>query len=331
MIMPAQVEPGSTYTFQVTPETHTQRLDTYITNQFPAYSRNFFQQLIEKQCITVNGRIVSRSNNPVRPHDAITIKFPAKEAIGIKHEAVQKLGIQIVFEHEHFFIVYKPAGVLVHAPTVQSDTITLVDWIVAFDEQLKSVGCIDRPGIVHRLDKDTSGLLIVSRTNYAHMVFGNHFRDRTINKSYYAIVEGTPPQSGSIDYSIRRDPISRVKMTAVIKPTSKLNRIATQINANSRDALTHYTCISQSKTHALLDVKPVTGRTHQIRVHCTAIGHPLVGDYVYGSPSSLIARHALHAYSISFVFDGQQFSFNYPMPNDMLALLQTLSISFDAK
>lgn len=318
-----RAEPGSVHTFQVDIETPTQRLDVYVANQFPAYSRNFFQQLIDKACISVNGKTTIKSSCPVKAFDAITVTFPERQEPKADQQLVDQLGIKIVFEHEHFFIIYKPAGVLVHAPSVQTEKVlpTVVDWIVAYDNKLKTVGCLDRPGIVHRLDKDTSGLLIISRTNYAHTLFGELFRARAMNKRYYAIVEGHPQPHGIMDFSIRRDPVSRVKMSAVAKTVTPVKRIAQQMNATTRDALTHYSVVTYFTHHSLLDLKPITGRTHQIRVHCSALGHPLVGDYVYGNASHQIKRHALHAYQLSFVFDGIPYTFTSDMPDDMKRLL----------
>ena len=232
--------------------------------------------------------------------------------------------------HEHFVIISKPAKLLVHPPTSRSIEPTLMDWLLVHYHELNSVGPVDRPGIIHRLDKDTSGLLIIPRTNYAHTTFGTLFHDRTISKTYLAVVEGHPDRQGSIDAPVGRDPVTKTRITISNAFTScaqdNLNEVGT-INKNGskfRKALTHYKVLEYFENFSLVEVKPVTGRTHQIRVHFASIGHPIVADTVYGKNSSLINRQALHAYKIAFSFDGTPFEFTSDLPKDFSGSINKL-------
>jgi 23S rRNA pseudouridine1911/1915/1917 synthase len=179
----------------------------------------------------------------------------------------------------------------------------------------------DRPGIVHRLDKDTSGLLLIARTNYAHATFNTLFQTRTIHKTYLALVHGHPPASGTIDLAIGRHPVNRHTMTTFKAGTYEAARHRT------RNAFTAYTVLEYFDEYSLLEVKPVTGRTHQIRVHLAALGHPIVGDAVYGTASKLIARQALHAHRLQFMFDGQEHIFTQPLPGDMANVVSSIKKS----
>ena len=221
------------------------------------------------------------------------------------------MGIRILYEHTDFFIVYKPAGILVHAPTHYSEIPTLVDWLVHECKELASVGYADRPGIVHRLDKDTSGILVVPRNNCAHAYFSRLFAQRLMSKKYLALVHGNPPETGIIDYAITRHPTQKHKMTHTM--------------GFGREATTHYQVLEYFADSALVEVHPVTGSTHQIRVHFASIGHPIMGDAVYGTHCESISRQALHAYQLSFIYQDQYYSFWHDMPLDMKNLRNSLA------
>ncbi len=286
------------------------RIDLYLPQHFTKYSRNFFQKLINNQFIKLNGKPVTKYSTIVKPGDILDVQFPPVRQIKPQREVVEPLNVKIIYEHEHFLIINKPAGLIVHPPHHLSTTVTLVDWLVTNFNEVSTVGSSDRPGIIHRLDKDTSGLMIITRTEYAHMVFGALFKDRTISKTYLAIVDGHPLAQGSIDFCIDRHPTDRNKMTHTL--------------FRGRQALTHYTVHEYLRDSALIEAKPITGRTHQIRVHCAGIGHSLIGDSLYGEKSALIGRQALHAHKLSFTFDGKDYEFTADMPEDMVNLLTTL-------
>lgn len=314
----------------ISPDEIGQRVDKLLTTKLPAYSRSFFQTLIEQSLISLDDHIITKPSTIIKQPATITVNFPAAPQRPTAEQMTSfDLGIEILYTHEHFFIVYKPASILVHPAENDTYSPTLVDWLLCHYHELKSVGDWQRPGIVHRLDKDTSGLLVIPRTNYAHMAFGEMFKKRTIKKTYYAVVKGTPSAQGSIDFAIGRNPIHRKKMTTYAKqndfsPATTDKNSRGRQDRTARQSLTHYKVKEYFKDSTFVEVHPVTGRTHQIRVHFSAIGHSLIGDQLYGSSSKLISRQALHAFSLSFDFQGKTFYFEKEIPEDFKKLLEQL-------
>jgi 23S rRNA pseudouridine1911/1915/1917 synthase len=321
---------GQPISLVIEPTQAGQRIDKFLSQALPSYSRNFFQNLIETGCVTINAH-PAKASASTKAGDLITITLPAEQKRPLYTPVQTDLGIEVVFTHEHFFIINKPANLLVHQTEVATTEPTVVDWVLSNYYELREIGAADRPGIVHRLDRETSGLLIIPRTNYAHMVFGDMFKKRAISKTYWAVVQGHPNAQGSIDLSIGRHPTLRKKMTTHLPQEASLtctksHKIPRE-ESGIRHALTHYKVLEYLDNHTLVEVKPVTGRTHQIRVHFNAIGHTLVGDYLYGTPSKLIGRHALHAYSLTFNFQNQSFQFTAEIPQDFKQLLSVLKNS----
>lgn len=301
-----------------------QRIDKFLTVAMPLYSRSFFQKLIEDGHISINQH-PAKASSIVHEADTITVDLPTEQKRPVYNPVNSDLGIEVLHTHEHFFIINKPAPLLVHQTEVPTNEPTVVDWLLSNHNELLEVGSQERPGIVHRLDKETSGLMIIARTNFAHKTFGQLFKDRSISKTYVALVEGHPPATGTIDLAIGRHPTMRKKMTTYV-PDEQLRSLTTPYRIRNqsmtRNAITHYSVKEYFKNHSLLELHPQTGRTHQIRVHCAAIGHPLVGDYLYGTPSKAIKRHALHAISLSFNFQGTDFSFVKELPADFKAVIE---------
>ena len=182
-----------------------QRIDKFLTQVLPQYSRSFFQQLIDNGHITINNH-VAKASSTLKVADTIIINIPEVQKPPLFNPVNTDLGIEILHTHEHFFIINKPANLLVHQTEVPTSDPTVVDWLLSNHHELIDVGSIERPGIVHRLDKETSGLLIIPRTNFAHMIFGDMFKNRTVQKTYLALVHGHPPASDSIDLAIGRHP-----------------------------------------------------------------------------------------------------------------------------
>ena len=291
------------------------RLDVFMSEQLPAYSRAFFKRLIDDGYVLVNGLSITKAGYVLKLNDQVTYTFPAPKSVDMSKD-LTNVFVEIVYEHADFLIINKPAGLVVHAPQKEYIGITLVDWLLHYFKDLKTVGAQDRPGIVHRLDMHTSGLMIIPTNNQSHAIFTNMFKDRQISKTYLAVTTGHPDQTGQINYPIVRHPSHRNRMTHV------LSKELTQNWAKqARHAQTNYRVLNYLPSYSLVAVQPVTGRTHQIRVHMAAIGHVLVGDIVYGHKTGLISRQALHAYKLVFSYQGQVYEFIAQPPADFNNLL----------
>ncbi|MCL4380631.1 RluA family pseudouridine synthase [Candidatus Dependentiae bacterium] len=285
-----------------------QRLDLYVASLYQGYSRSFIARLIKQGAIKINGIVIEKPGYTVTAGDCIEFTLPAVVPL-VGKPVSHDHGVTVLYEHEDFIIVQKPAGLLVHPPHGYCQEVTLVDCLISLFPALQTVGKLDRPGIVHRLDKDTSGIMVIPLNNYSLTIFGDKFKNRQMNKQYMALVHGEPPQSMMVDKPIGRDPLCRVRMAAgshTIEP---------------RTALTHCTTIAYQEGWATVLCHPVTGRTHQIRVHLASMGYPLLGDDLYGGNKERIARQALHAHKLSFDYGGQQFAFVAPLPEDMMTLV----------
>lgn len=295
------------------------RIDLFLHAQLPTYSRSFFNRAIEDGLVSCNNIMVTKAGHKIKPHDLIRIDFPSVKSISKEQIDAAHISVEIIYEHPHFIIINKPAGLLVHTAPSTKNEIALSDWIMHNIENIGHVGQIDRPGIVHRLDKLTSGLMIIARTNYGYQHFAELFHNRAIEKIYYAIVKGHPAKEGTINFAISRDPVERIKMKA-FDPS-----ILYPEHLKVRSAITHYTVERYYEDAALVKVSLETGRTHQIRVHFAAIGHPIIGDVVYGTKSPLINRQALHAQQLQFIFDNRPFTFQSDLPEDMQSVLKKLN------
>lgn len=291
------------------------RLDQILVSGLDrGFSRTLCQKLIKQGCVSVNGIIVKRPCELIAQGSALSVALPEEPTAIPEQQALCRLedfAVGIIYENDDFVIINKPAGLLVHEASTALGEPTLVDWIRM---KFPGVGADNvgmRPGIIHRLDRDTSGLMVIAKTPQAYMHFSLLFKNRLIKKCYHAVVQGVPPASGTIDWNIVRHPRNRVLMT--------------HSRTKGREAITHYHVIQFFKEAALLELFPETGRTHQIRVHCAAIGRPIVGDHLYYKSSLLMKRQALHAAGISFDYAGQSYSFKCPYPRDMQVLVDKLS------
>jgi 23S rRNA pseudouridine1911/1915/1917 synthase len=291
------------------------RLDRFIATALPELTRASVQRLVEDGAITVNDK-PSKAAYKVRPGDAIVVRIPPPPPAEVQPEAIP---LDIVYEDADLIVVNKPAGMVVH-PAAGHDSGTLVNALLSHCPGLRGVGEEMRSGIVHRLDKDTSGLIVVAKNEAAHQNLQRQFKSRNVAKVYIALVEGrlVPPQ-GLIDVPIGRDKQQRKRMAAA---------------ADGRASRTVYKAIEFFGTgpqqYTLVEVRPQTGRTHQIRVHLAWLGFPLVGDRVYGRRRSKHAlplqRHFLHAQSLSFCLpsDGREVTFTASLPPDLAGVLEEL-------
>ena len=291
------------------------RLDRFIVEALPELTRGAVQRLIEEGVVTVNGRPSKAAYKP-RSGDVILARIPPPPPVETLAEAIP---LDIVYEDADLMVVNKPAGMVVH-PAAGHDSGTLVNAVLAHCPELRGVGEEMRSGIVHRLDKDTSGLILVAKNEAARENLQRQFKGRNVAKVYLALVEGylTPPQ-GLIDVPIGRDKQQRKRMAAV---------------AEGRPSQTAYKAIeffdAQPLPYTLVEVRPRTGRTHQIRVHFAWMGFPLAGDRVYGrrrpKRALPLQRHFLHAQSLTFRLpsDGREVTFTTPLPPDLANVLQAL-------
>jgi len=322
MIKHGHIPPETTFSFNVPENSAPCRIDRFIKELFPDYSRTYFQHIIDMGGISIDNSLVKKPSTLVHPHNNITIQFPAQKTASLQTIMEKTTDVSVLATTDHFMIIHKPADLLVHAPSTTSTAITLADCIRQHHTDIISVGLSDRPGIIHRLDKETSGIMIITRSHYAHNIIGGLFRNRKISKTYKAIVMGHPPKEGTITSAIGRDPFNRIKMASFneenIDSTGKIGSVKV------RHAKTDYTVLEYFDNASLIEVKPTTGRTHQIRVHMTAIGHPIIGDQLYGKKSHLINRQALHAESLSFTFEETLYSFKDELPDDFQQLINHL-------
>jgi 23S rRNA pseudouridine1911/1915/1917 synthase len=305
----------ATTEFLISPKETSCRLDLYLKKRFPMLSRSRLQGLIKRAGITVNGRSVKPSYR-LRPEDRVRLDLPTYEPPKIQPQTIP---LEVVYEDDSILLINKPAGMVVH-PAPGHYEGTLVNALLARDPKIfKSSDGEDRPGIVHRLDKDTSGLLVVAKTESAHQVLARQFKAHTIHRIYLALALGIlKPAKGRIDLAIGRDRWERKKIS--------------MRTTRPKEAVTEYRAIERFKFASLLEIKPLTGRTHQIRVHLASIKHPILGDAVYGGRKAarlgehLIPRQMLHAHTLGFLHPvtRQPMEFSAPMPPDMEAVLTGL-------
>lgn len=290
------------------------RLDKFLSEQLPERSRAYVQKLIEKGLVTLNGQQV-KAHHPVKTGDVVeAVLAPPEEP---KLEA-QDIFLEILFEDEHLIVINKPAGLVVH-PAAGNPSRTLVNALLAHCRKLSAGGHPLRPGIVHRLDKDTSGCIIAAEDDVTHNRLAKQFLTRQVHKEYRAIVVGTPPQeSGVIETHIARSRRDRKKMIATV--------------AEGRAALTRYRVLESFFHASYLSVEPQTGRTHQIRVHLSHIGHPVAGDKQYARGKSLrdlgitFPRQMLHAHKLhlNHPHSSGRMKFTAPLPEDFRLALNQL-------
>jgi 23S rRNA pseudouridine1911/1915/1917 synthase len=303
------------------------RIDAYLSSRFPDYSRSVMQKVIDAQAVLVNGQTVKASYK-VRLEDQIRVWLPE---LADDAPVPEDLPIGIVHDDPAFTVVNKPAGMVVH-PAKGHWSGTLVNALQFHFDTLSTVGGENRPGIVHRLDRDTTGLLIVAKEDLAHRNLAAQFEQRTIHKEYLAIVSGVPGRdSDYIERPIGPHPTNREKMA-----------IRT-VEDGGKAAVTFYQILERFPHHSLILCKPQTGRTHQIRVHLTHIGHPIVADKLYAGRDRLtvgevlgaghseaervlIERQALHARFLKFThpLTGQNLEFTADLPPDMEQTLKML-------
>ncbi len=286
------------------------RIDKWISEQNGDISRSMLQKLIAEHKITVNGKFAAKSYS-VKIGDIIVVEVPEPVELNVVPENIP---IEIVYQDEHLMVVNKPKGMVVH-PAVGNYSGTLVNALLFHCKgQLSSINGVIRPGIVHRIDKNTSGLLIVAKTDKAHVGLAEQIKAHTFTREYHAVVCGRfKEQTGIIDAPIGRHPVDRKKMCVTEK--------------NSKEAKTEYMILEEFNNYSYVKLRLFTGRTHQIRVHMSYIGHSVFGDDVYGKPSKYCEGQCLHAKKIGFVhpIDGKYYEFDSDLPDYFNFVLEKLS------
>ena len=297
--------------YSISNEEQGQRIDKYLSLMIEGKSRSFIQGLIDDKKVMANGKVI-KSNYKLKNNDEIIVEMPDPIELNVEPE---EMDLDIIYEDEDVIIVNKSKGIVVH-PAPGNYTGTLVNGILHHCSDLSGINGVIRPGIVHRIDKDTSGILVIAKNDEAHNKLAVQFKDHSIKREYYALVEGKfSNPTGTINKPLGRDKKDRIKMA---------------INEDGKRAVTHYEVLEQyDKGLSLVKCTLETGRTHQIRVHMASIGHPLVGDLVYGYKRQKfnVEGQVLHAKTLGFIHPrtNEYMEFTSELPEYFKELINKLS------
>ncbi len=300
------------YEIEIEAEQQGTRIDLILSTSLAETSRSFIQKLFEKDKIKVNGQICTSKKYKVKEGDRIELLIPEPELLSVEAEDIP---LEIVYEDEDVLVVNKPKGMVVH-PAVGNYTGTLVNAVMFHcGERLSSINGVIRPGIVHRIDKDTSGLLMIAKNDTAHESLSKQLAEHTITRKYQALVyHNFKNDEGTVDAPIGRDPKNRLRQAVTLQ--------------NGKHAVTHYRVLERFGAYTLVEAQLETGRTHQIRVHMSHIKHPLVGDPVYGPKKHTlkVEGQMLHAKVLGFVHPvtGEYLEFDTSLPAYFEEILQSL-------
>ncbi len=295
----------------LSPDIPNERLDAFLARTVEGLTRSAAQKLIEEGCVLINGK-PGKKNDKLSPLDTVTVTIPEAKPVDI---APVEMALDIVYEDEDLVVINKPKGLVVH-PAAGHQNDTLVNGLLhALGEDLSGINGQLRPGIVHRIDKDTSGLLAVAKNDFSHRVLASQLKDHTMARTYEAIVCGSfREDSGTVNAPIGRHPSDRKKMCVTAR--------------NSKEAVTHWEVIARYRGYTHIRCKLETGRTHQIRVHMAHIGHPILGDTVYGHKKAELGQSSqcLHAGSLCFRHprDGRPVLVFAPLPDYFTQVLEKL-------
>ena len=284
-----------------------QRIDKRLL-EVTGFSRTRFQQLIAEGLVSVNDEPV-KSNYKLKLNDEVSIEVPETEEYNV--EPIE-MDLDIVYEDSDVIVINKPRGLIVH-PTATTREATLVNGVLAHCKDLSGINGVMRPGVVHRIDKDTTGLIIMAKNDEAHQFLAAQLADKTMNRRYYALVNGViEHDNGTIDAPIGRDPRDRQKMAVTDK--------------NSKEAITRFKVLKRYRKHTFIECSLLTGRTHQIRVHMEYIGYPVVNDPKYAPKRSRGNGQLLHAHQLTFIHPRtkQQMTLECPLPADFQEYLDML-------
>jgi len=289
-----------------------ERLDLFLTTCLPEFSRSRLQGLIKDGFVRLDGETVTKAGLDLVPGAWVEVRIPPPVPSGLEAEDIP---LEVVFENSDVLVVDKPAGMVVH-PSPGHERGTLVHAALGHAPDIEGIGGEERPGIVHRLDKETSGLIVIAKNEQAHRWLQDQFREHKVQKIYLALVDGAPPTpSGRVEAPIGRNTTHR-KLMAVVPPEK------------GREAVTEYHTLERFPGYTLLEIHPLTGRTHQIRVHLAFLGCPVSGDTVYGKrkPTLELDRQFLHAQRLTIALPGEKRSrtFETPLPTELEMVLKGL-------
>ncbi len=289
-----------------------ERLDAFVARSCPELSRSAAQRLLEEGCIQRNGK-PGKKNDKLNVGDEISVTVPEPKEVDI---LPKEIPLDIVYEDQDLLVINKPKGLVVHPAAGHQDDTLVNGLLYALGDDLSGINGELRPGIVHRIDKDTSGLLAVAKNDLAHAVLASQLKDHTMARTYEAIVCGSfREDSGTVDAPIGRHPSDRKKMTVTER--------------NSKHAVTHWEVVARYRGYTHIRCRLETGRTHQIRVHMAYLGHPLVGDPLYGTRKNNLdfPGQALHAYALGFVHPrtGEELYYEAPLPAHFQSVLKNLA------
>ena len=296
---------------QITDEESGERIDALLSRKFPALSRSLIQKCMEAGTVTVNGKPVKK-NARANAGDEIVFALPETESLPVEP---QDIPLDIVYEDEDIIIVNKARGMVVHPAPGHPDGTLVNALLYRCGDSLSGIGGVQRPGIVHRIDKDTSGLIAVAKNDFAHQGLSAQLSDHSLCREYVAVVNGNfREESGTVDKPIGRHPVDRKRMAVTEK--------------NSKRAVTHWEVLENYRGYSLVRCRLETGRTHQIRVHMASIGHPLLGDGLYGAkcPDKGLEGQCLHARRLRLIHPrtGEELQFEAPLPDYFLEILARL-------
>jgi 23S rRNA pseudouridine1911/1915/1917 synthase len=293
-------------------EGQAQRLDKFLVTCLPEFSRSRLQAMINDGLVSVDGVPARKSGQMLEGAEHVQVHIPPPQPSELIPEDIP---LDVIFENDDVLVINKPAGMVVH-PAAGHSSGTLVHAALAHAPEMEGIGGEQRPGVVHRLDKNTSGLILLAKNDLSHRWLQDQFRLHKVEKTYLALVDGQPPTPrGRVEAAIGRD-------------THQRKQMAITSSSKGRAAISTYLTLENFQNHTLLEFHPLTGRTHQIRLHAAFLGCPVVGDTLYGRrhPSLPIKRHFLHAASLTIRLPREQEprSFNAPMPDELLQILETL-------
>jgi len=291
------------------------RLDKFLADYLEKYSRSYVQKLISEGRVNVDGFPIYKKSELLNPGAEVEVTIPPAKDTSLVGEDIP---LDILFENDDLIVINKPAGMVVH-PALGHASGTLVQAVLGYAPEIEGVGGIKRPGLVHRLDQNTSGVIMLAKNDRAHQFLQDQFQARTVDKQYLALVDGRPPTpQGRVEVAIGRDSKYR-------------QRMAPALERDGKEAISEYFTQETFPEYTLIKVSILTGRTHQIRVHMAFLGCPVVGDTVYGrkKPSIKIQRHFLHAFRLSILIPGEKTkkTFEAPLASELFEVLDSLRIN----